>query len=165
MAIWGLPCHPSKPVGFLAFGAKYMGFPLWSPLPIEGGSRAIGMRAEALPLLNGELQNPRIFCTFYTLPGILGMDYQLSLRYDLQIEIPNHFGCCICSTGELGWSSRILIHLGHLSPWMDFHRASSYGCSQKSWDFGFIDVNFSQKLAVLTRCSFGERIATPVVGS
>lgn len=68
----GLPCHPNKPVGFLAFGAKYMGFPLWSPLPIEGGSRAIGMRAEALPFWMGSSKIHGFFVLFVHFLGFLG---------------------------------------------------------------------------------------------
>ena len=68
----GLPCHPNKPVGFLAFGAKYMGFPLWSPLPIEGGSRAIGMRAEALPFWMRSSKIHGFFVLFVHFLGFLG---------------------------------------------------------------------------------------------
>ena len=149
----GLPCHPNKPVGFLAFGAKYMGFPLWSPLPIEGGSRAIGMRAEALPFWMRSSKIHGFFVLFVHFLGFLGW----IILADLVI-LDAAFAPLASWAGAAELSFTWVTGQAH--EWI-FHRASSYGCCQKLWDFGFNwCAVFHRSWLFWHPVIFGERIAT-----
>ena len=153
----GLPCHPNKPVGFLAFGAKYMGFPLWSPLPIEGGSRAIGMRAEALPFWMRSSKIHGFFVLFVHFLGFLGW----IILADLVI-----LDAAFAPLASWAGAAELSFTLGHgqAHEWIfigHHHMDAVKSC-------GILDslvCIFHRSWLFWHPVIFGERIATPVVGS